>query len=281
VTGYRDGQRAGGWWRTPVRGAGGPLGRLAPVSAFSITALLAAAYWFLLLLYLPTGSAVLLLLIAAVTVAGLDRLLRLHPQGRFHGPAATVLYLFVPVLFALGAALALAELVDGFWVLPASLIAALLFALSVNAEYLAVDPNAETYETARFALLVVIYLTALALFWVTFEAALPLALSALVVGATALLLTVDILRELEGDTTALLALAGAVAVVLTECRLALYFLGLDAGYAGPLLMVVFYALTGLVQNQVSGRLDRQTALTYCAVAVAGFALILVARTIAA
>jgi len=47
--------------------------------------------------------------------------------------------------------------------------------------------------------------------------------------------------------------------------------------AGAFMLMVFYVMTGLVQNQASGRLDRQTWITYAVVAGIGLLLVLGAR----
>ncbi len=43
------------------------------------------------------------------------------------------------------------------------------------------------------------------------------------------------------------------------------------------MLIVFYVTTGLVQNRVSGRLDRGTWLTYAGVAGIGLLIVLVTR----
>lgn len=240
--------------------------------------LLTALFTLLLAATVTAESALLLLLTIGVVALGVDRILRLHPGARFHGPTATVLYLFVPMLYALGMGLLLQQ-VSGLWLLLCIGGAAVLFAVVLNAEYLTVEPNADTYEAARLLLLVAIIVVALAVFAVVFTNNLPVWLGAVLVAGTSLLLTVDILRELEADTTDLLSQAGAVALVMGECRLVVYFLPLSGLLAGVFLFVVFYAATGLVQSRVNGKLDRQTWITYAGVAGAGFLFVLIARLI--
>ena len=257
------------------------LSRIAPTSPFNVTVALTLAFAVLLALYLLTGFLPLLLLVVAVAVVGTDRLLRLHPQARFHGSTATLLYLFVPGLFALGAGLLLDQIESSTWRLLAAVPTALLLAVIANAEYLTVDPSAETYEPARFILLGAIYLTAFAIFAVVFTAGLPVLLGMALVAGTVFLLTIDILRELEGESAGLWLQSGAVAVVMAECRAALYFVSLADVLAGAFMLMVFYVMTGLVQNQASGRLDRQTWLTYGVVAALGLLIVLGTRLLAA
>ena len=256
---------------------GGPLDRMAKLNSFTATLLIAGIFAALLFFYLVTDYLPLLALVVAVPLTG-DFLLRMHPQARFHGPAATALYLLVPVLYALGAALYLGDVASGAWDLPAALGAGLFFGITLNAEYLTVDPNAETYEPARFVLLLTGYIVALAIFFVAFSESVPLAVGVVFVAVAAFGLTADMLRELEEGNTALFIQAGAVALVMAQARLALYFIDLaDPRLASPFLWIAFYAMTGVVQNQVSGRLDRQTLRQYGVVAGVGLAMILIVR----
>jgi hypothetical protein len=230
---------------------------------------LAGVFGLVLLLYLLSGWTVLLLLLLGLAGVGVDQLLRAHPRAEFQGPTATAIYLFVPVLYALGAALFLRDVAGGPWSLPAAVIAAAIFALAAQAEYLTVDAAPETYPTARFALSLVSYLTAFALFAVVFTAELVLPAAVAIVSVVALLLTVDILRELEVQTGTLFAYAAAVAAVTAEVRWATYYLGLGDLVAAALLLITFYELTGLVQSYLSGHLDRRTVLEYALVFVVG------------
>ena len=253
------------------------LRRLAPVSPFQMTVAVTAAFAVVLALYLVMGTPVLLALLIGVAVVGTDRLLRLHPQARFHGPTATLLYLFVPGLYALGAGLLLGEVEGDALRLLLAVLASLLFAITANAEYLTVDPEAATYEPARFILLGAIYLIAVAIFAAVFTAGLPVLLGMALVAGASFLLTVDVLRELETDAATLWIQSVAVAVVMAEVRLALYYISLADVIAGAFMLIVFYVTTGLVQNRVSGRLDRGTWLTYAGVAGFGLLIVLITR----
>ena len=266
--------------RSRIGRRGAPsLRRLAPVGPFQTTVVLTAAFAVVLALYLFTDVPLLLLALIGVAVAGTDRLLRLHPQARFHGATATLLYLFVPGLYALGAGLLLSEVEGNALQLVLVVLASLLFAITANAEYLTVDPEATTYQPARFILLGAIYLIAVAIFAAVFTAGLPVLVGMALVAGAAFLLTVDVLRELETEPAALWIESAAVAVVMAECRLALHFVSLADVLAGAFMLIVFYVMTGLVQNRVSGRLDRGTWLTYVAVAGVGLLIVLVTRLI--
>ncbi len=85
----------------------------------------------------------LLLLMALLAGLGTDGIVRTHPQSPFRHLDETALYLFVPVLFTLAVGLFLEEAAEGYWTVPAGLLAALPFAILVQAEYNSVQPGSE------------------------------------------------------------------------------------------------------------------------------------------
>jgi hypothetical protein len=253
------------------------LSRLGTLGPFHVMVALAAAYAALLALYLISDVVLLLVLLVAVVAGGTDRLVRLHPQARFHGPTATVLYLFLPGLFALFSALAIGQADNTALRLLLGAVSVVLFAITAIAEYLTVDPDAETYEIARFGLLLSIYVTALFAFVVAFSSGFPLFAGVLLVGGVTFLLTVDMLRELEADAGALWIQSGAVALVMAECRWVLHYLSLPDVLAGVFMLVVFYVMTGLIQDRITGRMNRASWTTYGGVFVIAVLFVLGAR----
>ena len=234
---------------------------------------LAALFGLVLFAYLWLDTWYLLAALLVIAGVGVDQVLRMHPSTPFQGPLGTAIYLFVPVLFALGSALFLREIASGVWVLVLSVVAAGLFAACTHAEYLTVQAEAGTYAQARFALSVISYLTAFALFTVISTGGYALPAATLLVAVVVALLTVDLLRELDVRNAALFGYAGTVAVVLAEVRWAIYYLALGRLLAGGLLLIVFYVITGLVQSFLSGHLDRRTLGEFAVVGTVGSLII--------
>lgn len=261
----------------PRRRFDAPLSRLGTLGPFHVTVALAAAYALLLTLYLLTDLVLILVLLVAVVAAGTDRLVRLHPQARFHGSTATVLYLFLPGLFALFSALAIGQSDNTFVLVGLGVVSVVLFGITVIAEYLTVDPDAETYEIARFGLLLSIYVTALYTFVVALAGGFPLAAGILLVVGVTFLLSVDMLRELEADPGSLWIQSGAAAAVMAECRWVVHFLSLPDVYGAIFMLIVFYVMTGLIQDRITGRMNRQSWTTYGGVFAAGTLIVLFAR----
>jgi hypothetical protein len=97
------------------------------------------------------------------------------------------------------------------------------------------------------------------------------------VGGVTFLLSVDMLRELEIDASALWIQAGAIAVIMAECRWVLHFLSLPDLLAAVFMLVVFYVMTGLIQDSVTGRISRGSWTTYGGVFAIAAVFILFAR----
>lgn len=234
---------------------------------------MAALWGLVLLVYLWRGTPVLVPVLGVLAAGTTDQALRIHPAARFRGVTATLMYLFVPALYAVGGALFLRAVSHGLWNVPAAIVAALVLSLAINAEYAAVDAAPDTYPNARFILSLVSYLTAFAIFTVVSTSDLPLPAATLAVAVTSLLLSLDILRELDVQLSTVLAYAGAAAVVVAEVRWAVYYLGLPDLLAGGLLLVTFYELTGLIQSYLSGHFDRGTVREFAAVGVLSLLII--------
>src|SRR5207249_1206605 len=94
------------------RGGGFPLGAVGGRSAINA---LGAVFGLLMLAYLSTGQSLFAVLLLITAGIGVDQILRTHPAGSFRGPAATAIYLFVPVLYTAGATLFLREQIEGAW----------------------------------------------------------------------------------------------------------------------------------------------------------------------
>lgn len=254
-----------------------PLGRLDALGPFHFAVATTVAFALILALYLATGFILAPVLAAAAVGVGVDRVVRMHPQWRYHGPWATAPFLFLPCLLAFCSVLALGESDSRGVEAGIGLLVVLLVAATVMGEYLTVDPAAETYEVARFVLLFSIYVTALFAFVVTFIFDLPLPLHVAIVFAVTLLLTADMLRELERVSTALWIQSGAVALVMAECRWVVYYLSLSDVFAAAFMLFVYYPMTGLVQDHVAERADRRTWTQWATVFVVTSLLLLFVR----
>lgn len=246
---------------------------IAPLGPRGLVYALGAAVGVLLLPYLLTGNLLLLALGLLAAIAGAAYALRGHPAGVLRGATGTALYVFVPALATTGTALYLRGLTSGVGSVPAAAVAGVVFAVATRSEYVTVDAAPDTYGAARLVLSLISYVTAFALFLVVFTAEVPLSVATLIVAVVALLLSMDILRDLEGDTATLFAYAGVCAIVVAEVCWALYYLALKDLIAPAFLLVTFYEVTGLIQSYLTGHFDRRTVAEYVVVGALGLLII--------
>jgi hypothetical protein len=241
--------------------------------------LLAISYSLLLALYLavePTRDWMVIVL-AALVGLGTDGILRSHPRAQIKGAATTAPFLFVPVLFAMAAALFLEEVVHGYWSAPAVVGAGVLLAATLYGEYVSLLSHGPSYALGRFLLNLMTYLTAFAFFAVAYAFDIDLLPSAFAVGLVAMLLAIEVLREAETDAYRALAFAAVIGLVVGEMRWSIYFIPLDGFLAAVFLLLAFYFTTGVIQHYLTGHLNRTVLAEFSIVGAVGLAIIVVGR----
>jgi hypothetical protein len=233
-----------------------------------------------LLLFLavePTKPWILLVLTALIAL-GTDGILRDHPHAAGEADIAwTAPLLFLPTLLCLGAGLFLEDALTGYWVLPGSLVASMIMAGVVYAEYVSVDVESPLYASARFVLNLGTYLTGFAFYAVVYAFDVSLVPAAVTVGLVSLLLAVEVLREAEADPVRALVYSGAIGVIIAEGRWALYFLPLESYLAGVFLLLVFYVTSGLVQHHLNDDLRSPVVGEFVAISVLGAIIVALGR----
>jgi len=101
--------------------------------------------------------------------------------------------------------------------------------------------------------------------------------TAFCVGLVSLLLSLEMLREVELGPRPTLLYSTAIATVLAQVTWSLHFLPLESFLAAAFLLLCLYAATGIVQNHLLRQLDLATAGEFAAVAVVGLAIVVVAH----
>jgi hypothetical protein len=222
----------------------------------------------------PTENWVLLLL-CGLAAFGSDNIVRHHPKAHFQRLDDTALFLFVPVLFMLGAGLFLEEVAEGHWTIPAGLLSVVAFWLILRAEYESVDRASPSYHFWRGILNGATYVIAFGFFSTIYDFDLDLVTTAFAAGIISLLLGIEVLREEAMDTTRTITYALAVGVLLAEAAWVTHFLPLEPSGAAVFLLLAFYLMTGLMHNYLADRLTARTAGEFGLVAVSGLATIAV------
>jgi hypothetical protein len=219
----------------------------------------------------------LLLLVAGLAALGTDGVLRSHPASPFARPDDTAAFLFLPALLALGGGLFLEDVVSGYWSLGVSLATVPLFAAVLYGQYLSVDARSPAYAAARLIANIAAYVTAFAFFAVVYEFDVGLLATAFCVGLVSLLLSLELLREVELQPRTTGLYATAIAMLLAEVTWSLHFLPLESFLAAAFLLLCLYVATGVVQNHLLRQLDLPAAAEFAAVAVVGLAIVVIAQ----
>lgn len=220
-----------------------------------------------------TVSWLLIGSLVIIASAGADLLARSHPAMQ-HRQLPVINLGFVAL-----------ELAPGFWILPSFTIISsfaffrlfsgqlqgVAFALAIAAagglllavlvcQHYALDREAQVSQPAQLALQAMAYLLAFGCFSAVYYARLRTLYSAALIGASATLLAYALLTWASRRSMALLALL--VGLILAEATWALNYWALSFLLGGTLLLVLFYVITGLLQHQAAGRLQRRLLLEY-------------------
>jgi hypothetical protein len=217
------------------------------------------------------GQIMLLIMVAALISTGSETLIRSHPRAE-GGYRRNVLHWILPGCAALGLGLLLDLAPTGpVWWLGLAFSAFLLVVVLI-AEYTGVDPDDPAYRAAAIGLTALTYIVAAALFgWVRFTGA-RAALSATLTAALAALLSLRLLMLNTGAFQRSVIGAGVVGLTLGEAMWALNYWRVTPIGAGLLLLVLFYVLSGVLQQHTTGQLTRRSAIEFAVVGVIGAAI---------
>jgi hypothetical protein len=252
----------------------GPQGQAQrPVEHRERVFLLALVYGVGLLAYvLIEPTQVWILAILALLVAlGTDGILRAYSRGRLRRLDDTAVQLTLPVLFAVGAAVFVELMVEGYWAVPVTLAMAASLGTIVHAQCHSLDHRSSEYLRARIILHSACYVTAF-FFLVAIlseQVALGWWSRAAAAGLVSSLLALEALRDAASQPMRAVALALAMGTVMGQATWALTFLPLNASAGVVLLLLCFYVLTGMVQHILAGQLGPVAVLEFAGVASLG------------
>ena len=248
------------------------------VDAPAVVLTLAVTLAFLMFLLIEPTPAWIALAGAVVAGAGTDRVLRLARARSVDLGIDPTPQVLLPALYALAVPVLLEELTRGWWTLLGGLGAGLGFGAILVAQVHSVRPNERWLAFARPATSAAVYITAFALFSLTyvFELGLPAALAAVAFAAG--LLAIELLRDGHAELSDTVAFGGVVALVVTQLRWALHYVPLDGYLASLALLLAFFLASGLLHAHLTLQLRRTVVAQYVAVAALGGVLIVGARS---
>lgn len=210
-------------------------------------------------------DSILLLIMPVLTVAGVDWILRDHPEVR----SGEVPYLF-PFWVAPGlAAATIASLLIRvqnwpLWI-GVLIVGIIILTVLVIAEYIALSPHARGYGLARLAVSSISYVIAFSLLTLIYSARERTIISSTYCVLVAGFLALDLLApHLIG-----LRLSGIFALVIgllvAEANWALNYWNISDWSGGVMLLAIFYVATGLAQQHFQDKLTREVLIEFAVI----------------
>lgn len=220
-----------------------------------------------------SGTWLIALLLAALTASGMDSIVRTHPRVHL-GEARYIFILWIlPTLIVIAATVLLSLTgVRVYGLIGVVLAGAFLLAVILG-EYFTIDLNDRWYSAARLGVNLAVYLIALILFATSYSWKARSLYSAPAIGFAAGLLALELLRGSESDFGRTWLYAAAVGLSLGEIVWALNYWNLNGFTGGALLLIFFYAFTGLAQQYLWGRLNKIVFVEFAVFVVSAIVLL--------
>lgn len=217
------------------------------------------------------------ILAAALTCAGIDALIRVHPRVRRGEVVRTFPYWIIPAATVIVAAQILSNLSEARqWVIGLALTGGLLWAVCV-AEYASIDQDGPAAGRARLFLTAMTYVLAVLLFgliWNTRARSLISATLTLIVAGS---LAFDLLWATRAAAGRTLLLSIAIGLVLAQSNWAINYWRTDVFTAALSQLLAFYALVGLATQYLIDHINRRVLIEFAAVMLIALLLLLRGR----
>lgn len=229
-----------------------------------------------------SGAAQMAAIIVAIVCAGIESIIRLHPQAALRPISYTATYWALPSILTV-ASLILVQQAEwwGHQVLMLA-VGSTLIALVVSLQYSSIDsPGAERLPgglgaidlwqqpMARSVLNAIGYGTALILFITLYGTRARSVVSATSVMMASGLLSLGLLRSERIHVGRTWLYAGILALIMGELTWALNYAGLPLQVGGGFLLLTFYVLSSLIQQYLWKRLNRRVLAEYGTVYAVG------------
>ncbi len=224
-----------------------------------------------------SGTWLLALLLAALTCAGVDSIVRVHPRVHLGETRYIFILWILPALIVITATLMLTlSQVRVYGLVSVLAAGALLFGV-VLGEFYSLDGDDRWYSAARLGVNLAVYIVALVLFVAIYGLKMRSIFSSTFIGFAAGLLALELLRGAEQDFRRTWLYAAAVGLTMGELVWALNYWSATGFIGGALLLVFFYVLTGLVQQYLWRRLNPLVFVEFILIVFGAFALLFVLR----
>ncbi|MHB1296766.1 MAG: DUF5656 family protein [Anaerolineae bacterium] len=209
--------------------------------------------------------------VIAVACVGVDALMRTHPLVHARSLAYTATFWVLPCVVTLASMLVLGDL--SWWGYQVVLIGltGVALGLVMVAQYRSIDAHDPRHRLARLALNGAVYVAALVVFVSLYGSRQRSIVSATGILIASGLLAIELYRSSpQASLRQVWLFATLTALLMGELTWALNYSSVDARIGGAFLLLVFYLLSGLVQQHLWQRLTRHAWIEYavvCAVAM--------------
>jgi len=141
-------------------------------------------------------------------------------------------------------------------------------------EYRSSANTHQVLRPARLALNILVYIAALLLFITLYEARLRSVISASAIALASHMLALDLFRDARTRTVRIWLYAGLTGLAMGQLTWALNYCSISARLGGALQLLVFYVLTGVMQQSLGDRLTRRAIGEYAVIMCMGLVLLL-------
>ena len=220
----------------------------------------------------------MILLVLGLAVTGTAVFLRSHPYWDQADIKHTTMFWIVPGLLSMALVAWLNRMQSGFGWTAVLLGCAVLLPLALLVEYGEVDSAVQGVNWRPWVQVALIQLTAVILFTVIYDARLRSLVSGTAVLLVATLLAARLFWPLTPDLRQTFMYASIVGLLLGQMTWVFNYWRLSGLQGGFLLLLLFYGLTGLLQQYLAGQFEdarngRRILLEYGGVIMIGLLLV--------
>jgi hypothetical protein len=222
-----------------------------------------------------SGRWIIGALLVVMTGAGVDSIMRSHPQTQNADWAYSLFFWGVPCALIILSLVVLPLSPNTLFWLGALAAVGLLLSLVVIAQYYAIDERSPHARAAQWALSLAAYAGVLLFCALIYGARVRSLLSATAISIVSTLLAAELLRPHASRLPVRRAwlYSAMVGVVLGEVAWALNHVSLSAVAAGILLLLIFYVVSGLAKQHLDGQLARPVIVEFVVVSILGLGLL--------
>lgn len=223
-----------------------------------------------------SGNWLIALWLAALTAAGVNSIVRQHPRVHLVNTRYILILWILPATIVVTATwlLSFADVrAYGAYALLLVALAGAFLAAAIVGQYVTIDLNDRAYNAARLGVNLIVYLMAWILFVAVYNLKVRSLFSAPALGIASGLLALELLRSSEAAFERTWLYATLIGLVMAEILWALNYWNLPGLAGGILLLTVFYAATGILQQYLWERLNRIVLIEFALVVVGALVLI--------